>query len=268
MHFKKITTAMLLAVILITSTACGNDISFDKDVYNNENQPVTETPQLTETVEVSGPSGEPASKDYGYSTMFESDLEQFRLPQIGDTVVTLTTNYGDISVLMFPEAAPRTVENFVTHADDDYYDGVIFHRVMNDFMIQGGDPTGTGRGGESIWGGKFEDEFNDHYFPFRGALAMANSGAATNGSQFFIVQTSSYNNQWDTVMADYGFEAAMIEAHKTLGGTAHLFNKHTVFGQVVKGIEVVDAIAAVKVGTADKPVEDVVIEDVVVTIVE
>lgn len=268
MYFKKITAAMLVAVILVTSTACGNDKTFVKDVYNKENQPVTETPQVTETIEVSAPSGEPATKDYGYSTMFESDLAQFRLPQIGDTVVTLTTNYGDISVLMFPEAAPKTVENFVTHADNDYYDGIIFHRVMNDFMIQGGDPTGTGRGGESIWGGKFEDEFNDHYFPFRGALAMANSGAATNGSQFFIVQASTYSDQWDTVMAEYGFEDAMIEAHKALGGTPHLFNKHTVFGQVVKGMEFVDAIAAVKVGTADKPTEDVVIEDVVVTIVE
>ncbi len=228
MYFKKISTAMLMAAILVTSTACGNDVTFVKDTYNN-NQPVTEavgeTPGVTETIEVSAPSGEPATKDYGYSTMFESDLVQFRLPQIGDTVVTLTTNYGDISILMFPEAAPKSVENFVTHAIDDYYDEIIFHRVMNNFMIQGGDPTGTGRGGESIWGSKFEDEFNDDYFPFRGALAMANSGAATNGSQFFIVQASTYGEQWDSAMAEYGFESAMIDAHKTLGGTPHLFNK-------------------------------------------
>lgn len=264
MLFKKITKAFILSATLLMVTACGNDFT----IANNTTTVNTEKNTLEESKEVFHISGQAATKDYGYATMFNSDLAQFRLPQIGDTVVTIVTNYGDISLLMFPEAAPKTVENFVTHGENDYYDGLIFHRVINNFMIQGGDPTGSGRGGESIWGNPFEDEFDDHYFPYRGALAMANSGAASNGSQFFIVQASSYNSEWDTAMLDYGMDQAMIEAHKALGGTPHLFNKHTVFGQVVKGMDIVDTIATAEVGTSDKPVEDIVIQDMLITIVE
>lgn len=259
MHYKKIMTPLVLAASLMLMTACSNEVIFSTPIDTSETSQ-TEAQTLL--------SGEASTKDYGYTTMFESDLPQFRRPQIGDIVVTLVTNYGEISLLMFPEVAPKAVENFITHGEESYYDGIIFHRVIKDFMIQGGDPTGTGRGGESIWGQPFEDEFDDLYFPFRGALAMANSGAGTNGSQFFIVQTSSYNSEWDAAMLDYGFDPAMIEAHKSLGGTPHLFNKHTVFGQVVKGMDVVDTIANVKVGSSDKPVEDVVIEEVTMTEIE
>ena len=103
---------------------------------------------------------------------------QLRKPQAGDITATMKTTMGEIQILLFPDAAPKAVENFTTHAKNGYYDGLIFHRVIPDFMIQGGDPTGTGMGGESIWGKHFEDEFSPDYHNLRGALSMANAGPA------------------------------------------------------------------------------------------
>jgi peptidyl-prolyl cis-trans isomerase B (cyclophilin B) len=143
----------------------------------------------------------------------------------------LHTNQGDISVELFDADAPKTVENFKKLAGDDFYNGVIFHRVIKDFMIQGGDPTGTGTGGP---GYTFEDEFNQHKVE-RGALAMANAGPGTNGSQFFIVTT---------------------------GAAPHLDGKHTVFGKVTSGMDAVDSIEGTPTGARDKPVDDAVIERV------
>ena len=146
----------------------------------------------------------------------------------------LQTNHGAIELKLYPDAAPKTVENFVKLAKDGFYDGVIFHRVIPDFMIQGGDPTGTGSGGP---GYSFEDEFNEHKVE-RGALAMANAGPNTNGSQFFIVTT---------------------EAASWLDG------KHTVFGSVTSGMDVVDKISELPRDARDKPHDDVVIESVSVS---
>jgi peptidyl-prolyl cis-trans isomerase B (cyclophilin B) len=142
---------------------------------------------------------------------------------------TMHTNHGPIEIELHDEDAPKTVENFRKLASDGFYDGVIFHRVIRDFMIQGGDPTGTGTGGP---GYTFEDEINDHKI-VRGALAMANAGPNTNGSQFFIVTTE---------------EAPWLDG------------KHTVFGKVVSGMETVDAIEAQPTDARDKPVEDATIE--------
>jgi peptidyl-prolyl cis-trans isomerase B (cyclophilin B) len=145
------------------------------------------------------------------------------------STATLQTNHGPIEIELFEGEAPKTVENFRKLAGDEFYNGVIFHRIIPDFMIQGGDPTGTGTGGP---GYTFEDEFNDHPVE-RGALAMANAGPNTNGSQFFIV---------------------------TADACPWLDGKHTVFGRVNDGMDVVDTIAQVQTGAADRPVEDVVIE--------
>jgi cyclophilin family peptidyl-prolyl cis-trans isomerase len=147
------------------------------------------------------------------------------------TTGTLHTNKGAIEFELFDADAPKTVENFVKLARETFYDGVVFHRVIPDFMIQGGDPTGTGRGGP---GYTFEDEFNDNKV-VRGALAMANAGPNTNGSQFFIV---------------------------TAEATPWLDGKHTVFGRVTNGMDVVDEIANVDTDANDKPREDVTIERV------
>ncbi len=180
----------------------------------------------------------------------------------GDCVAVMKTNMGDIKIKLFPEVAPKTVENFTTHAKNGYYNGLIFHRVIKDFMIQGGDPLGTGIGGESIWGHSFEDEFDPKLHNLRGALSMANSGPNTNGSQFFIVQASSVPDGMIDQMKDIpsAFPADTVEAYEKMGGTPWLDFRHTVFGQVVEGMDVVDAIANVKVGGADKPIDDVIIE--------
>lgn len=187
---------------------------------------------------------------------------QTAAPQAGDTVAVMHTNKGDISIRLFPEQAPKAVENFTTHAKNGYYDGLIFHRVIKDFMIQGGDPTGTGCGGESIFGKSFADEFSPLLHNLRGALSMANSGPNTNGSQFFIVQASTVPDGMIPQMKELGqqaFPTEIIDAYEQLGGTPWLDYRHTVFGQVYAGMETVDAIAEVAVGAGDKPVADVVI---------
>lgn len=186
---------------------------------------------------------------------------QLDLVNVKGPKATIKTNHGEIVIQLFPEQAPKTVENFVGLAKKGYYDGVIFHRVINDFMIQGGDPTGTGMGGESIWGAPFEDEFSNELFNIRGALSMANAGPATNGSQFFIVQNQNVPAQMAGQMEAAGYPKEIITAYEN-GGTPWLDYRHTVFGQVTSGMDVVDEIAAVERDMADKPKEDVVIETV------
>ncbi|WP_368234397.1 peptidylprolyl isomerase [Anaerotruncus rubiinfantis] len=218
----------------------------------------------------------------------------------GLPVATIETNEGVIKIRLFPEQAPKAVENFMTHAKNGYYDGLTFHRVINEFMIQGGDPTGTGTAGESIWGDDFTDEFSYIAHNFRGSLSMANRGSNTNGSQFFIVQRNPaaiseeerqkyiammYQNLFEGKVALYQEEVGKAQAagkseeevqamvnelnaklteeanqgipesfaaqmepvlarYEELGGTPHLDYKHTVFGYVIEGMDVVDKIAA------------------------
>lgn len=176
----------------------------------------------------------------------------------------IKTNRGDITVQLFPELAPKTVKNFIELAKKGYYDGVIFHRVIPDFMIQGGDPTGTGMGGESIYGESFEDEFSRELFNLRGALSMANSGPNTNGSQFFIVNNENVPANMLDQLEGAGFPAEIIEAYKG-GGTPWLDFRHTVFGHVIDGMTTVDEIANVQRGPQDRPVHNVVIEKVEVS---
>lgn len=162
----------------------------------------------------------------------ESTTDQKRCVQAGDTVAKMTTNHGEIWIRLTPDTTPKTVENFVGLSERGAYNGLIFHRVIPKFMIQGGDPLGTGTGGESIWGGEFEDEFSADLKNIRGSISMANRGANTNTSQFFI-------NQAENSFLDF---------------------KHTVFGQVVSGMRVVDEIANVEKGAQDKPKEDVTMD--------
>ena len=190
-------------------------------------------------------------------------MNQLSLPAAGDLVAIMHTNRGDISIRLFPDHAPKAVENFTTHAQNGYYDGIVFHRVIKDFMIQGGDPTATGCGGESIWGHNFKDEFCPELHNIRGALSMANAGPGTNGSQFFIVQADQVHPSLLQQMKDprlaESFPAETVAAYEQVGGTPHLDFRHTVFGQVYAGMDVVDAIANVATNGADKPLEDVVI---------
>ncbi len=191
---------------------------------------------------------------------------QLSLPQKGDLIAIMTTNAGVIKFKLFPQEAPKTVENFTTHAKNGYYEGVIFHRVIKDFMIQGGDPTGTGRGGESIWGKSFPDEFDISLHNLNGALSMANAGPNTNGSQFFIVQASSVDSgllsQMEQIGERGGFTDDVISNYKAVGGTPWLDFKHSVFGQVFEGMDIVNSIADKRVDMLDKPFEDVVIKKI------
>lgn len=171
---------------------------------------------------------------------------------------TIKTNMGDIKLALFREQAPKTVDNFIGLSKEGKYYNVIFHRVINGFMIQGGDPTGTGMGGESIYGKSFEDEFSNELFNIRGALSMANAGPNTNGSQFFIVQAKNIPDEMFDQMKEAGYPEEIIEAYKE-GGTPWLDHRHTVFGQVISGMDVVDKIAAVETTFGDKPKDDVVI---------
>ncbi|MBP1048501.1 peptidylprolyl isomerase [Enterococcus sp. BWM-S5] len=196
--------------------------------------------------------------------LFVSEFPQLNLEEVKGPKATIKTNRGDIKIQLFPEQAPKSVQNFVELAKKGYYDGVIFHRVIPDFMIQGGDPTGTGMGGESIYGEKFEDEFSKDVFNLRGALSMANAGPNTNGSQFFIVNKQDIPANMMGQLEGAGFPSEIIEAYKG-GGTPWLDFRHTVFGHVIDGMTVVDEIAGVQRDAQDRPTFDVVIDSVEIT---
>lgn len=190
--------------------------------------------------------------------------------QDGEEIAVMETSLGVIKRCFFHEQAPLAVENFLTLAKEGYYDGVTFHRVIADFMIQGGDPTGTGSGGKSIYTdvagnrGYFQDEFSDRLFNFRGALSMANSGSNSNGSQFFIVQAPQLREGQKESMKNNGVDKQAIAKYEEEGGAPWLDGQHTVFGQVIEGMDVVDAIAAVATDENDRPLEDVTILSVTV----
>ncbi|WP_066068009.1 peptidylprolyl isomerase [Neobacillus soli] len=179
-----------------------------------------------------------------------------------EKLVEMVTSMGTIKIKLFPEYAPKAVENFVKHGEEGYYDGLIFHRVIKDFMIQGGDPNGNGTGGESIYGSPFEDEFSNNLFNLRGALSMANSGANTNGSQFFIVQSTSLDPSMKAELEKAGYPKEIIDAYDKNGGTPWLDHHHTVFGQVIDGMDIVDKIGNTPVGAQDKPEKDVIIKKI------
>ena len=197
--------------------------------------------------------------------MVEKELHfpQVEIEAVEGPIATIKTNHGDMRIKLFPDHAPKTVANFIALSKDGYYDGVIFHRIIKDFMIQGGDPTGTGMGGESIYGESFEDEFSEELYNVRGALSMANAGPNTNGSQFFIVQNQHLPYSKKEI-ARGGWPEPIAEIYAEQGGTPHLDRRHTVFGQLADeaSYEVLDAIAGVETGAMDKPVEDVVIETI------
>lgn len=236
MIMRKIPLLLLTVLLLVVLSACGT---------GSDNG---------QTNEVNGAS-DPEEKlidDYPQLSTKVADNEE---------VVVMNTTLGPIKFKLFPEIAPKTVENFLTHAKEGYYEGVIFHRVMDEFMIQGGDPTGTGAGGESIYGDSFEDEFSESVFHFRGALAMANAGRNTNGSQFFIVQKTgvdeaSLNQDKELVYTD-----EIRQAYEEMGGTPHLDHAHTVFGQVIEGMDTVDKIARAEANQT-RPIDDIVIESI------
>lgn len=243
MKHKKLFLTMSMAATLLFAAGCTSNSS---DTASSSTKESTEKTTETSTVE-------------------SIDLNSLELPQLNTEVadnedlVEMVTTKGTIKIKLFPELAPKAVENFMTHAKDGYYDGVTFHRVIQDFMIQGGDPDGNGTGGESIWGEGFETEISNQLYNIRGALSMARTqDPNSNGSQFFIVQNS--DDMHDGLLKD-DYPQAIIDAYKN-GGYPSLDGEYTVFGQVVEGMDVVDAIAAVETDSSDKPTEDVKIEKI------
>ncbi len=208
------------------------------------------------------------------------DLPQLQPVDRDDTIAVMNTNQGNIVVRLFPEYAPLAVENFVTLANEGYYDGVTFHRTINDFVIQGGDPTATGMGGESIYGKDFDNEITPMLHHFPGALAMANAGPNTNGSQFYIVESDSLsiseeetlnefkNNPYEMplagIFAEQLYSPATVDAYIANGGLPALDYGYTVFGQVIdqESFNTVSKIAEVKTDKNDKPLEDVIINSI------
>ena len=282
---KRIISMLLITALLLTLAACGGSAADTKAAHVLDNQdPLVPMDQLSPVKN---------SQKLGY---------QLEEPAKGEEIAVMTMKTGEvIKIRFFPDEAPKAVYNFKLHAIQGYYDGLTFHRVMENFMIQGGSPDGTGTDGVSVWDQDFEDEFASNLVNIDGSLSMANRGPTTNGSQFFIVQCGTpmtendamaYQFQWtvnklqreiDLAPADQAqavLEQAQgklngyqqnglsqelldeyqpaVQRYKEVGGTPHLDYKHTVFGQVTEGMEVVDAIAAVATDPQDnKPLEDV-----------
>lgn len=206
------------------------------------------------------------------------NLDKVPLPQLSNKVadneseVRVSTTMGDITIKLFNQYAPLAVENFLTHAKAGYYNDTIFHRVINHFMIQGGDPKGDGSGGTSIWhdkdtsidsGNGFKNEISTSLYNIRGALSMANAGPDTNGSQFFINQNNSNQTQ---KLDKNNYPTKIVQAYKH-GGNPSLDGSYTVFGQVIAGMAVVDKIAAQKVkasGEGSTPVDPVKITGITI----
>lgn len=245
---KKILLVTIISVLFLSGCGKANSTQIEKEQIKDSS-----STQIT-------PSKNEVSKEVNY---------QFALPKKGDEKAIIKTSLGNITIRFFPNESPKAVENFIEHSKKEYYKGVLFHRVINNFMIQTGDPTGIGSGGESIWGKPFDDELSDKLHYFRGAVVMANSGANTNGSQFFIVQNPTVDSNFDGMMAYNKFSSELIKQYKSKGGSPHLepgfsdqasggvSTGYTILGQVIEGMDIVDKIAKVDVDNSSKPKTDV-----------
>lgn len=243
---KKYVFSCVVAVLLSVSMGCGTNNGNDTGGTSSATATPSATTAPTEEVII--------------TPVPDSGEDQLAAPTSADITAAIhIKDYGVIKVKFFPKAAPKAVENFITHAKDGYYDGLTFHRVIDDFMIQGGDPTGTGGGGESIWGSEFENELAENLAPIRGALCMANAGPDTNGSQFFIVQKKSDSSE---LMSSIEMSEKQKDLLEKNGGTPWLVGGYTVFGQVYEGLDIVDMISAVQTDSSDKPTSDVIIEKI------
>lgn len=265
---KKIITAMLLIALTAGMNACGSENTTTTETTNSANS--TNSP-TTANIQENSTIGDNNFMDY-------ASFDNFKEPNEGDEIIVMTIkDYGVVKIRLFPDLVPKAVENFVTHAKNGYYDGLTYHRIVSEFMIQGGDPMGLGIGGESIWGGKFDSGMTDRLHHFTGALAYANSGStATSGSQFYIVVnkplTQTEINQY--VQAGYSFDDETIAKYKEVGGAPFLDGgifggqyAYTVFGQVYEGQNIIETISKVETtpnssNEKSSPVTPVIIESI------
>ena len=266
MKKRKLLTVLLAGVLLLAGCAGGQSTTPPATAQPEETEPPAPLEETPSAPLFTGPVS----------------LIQSQPPQSGDPIAVMETNMGTIRIRLFPQYAPLTVENFIGLAQQGFYDGIIFHRVIENFMIQGGCPYGMGTGGMSIFLDEndnpqsFVDEPHEAVWNFRGALSMANSGPNTNMSQFFIVQNSDplAEDAFD-ILRNFGFPDEVIHYYSQVGGTPHLDglipsphggppSLHTVFGHVIEGMDVVDAIASVQTIPGDRPAQDVVIISVTI----
>ena len=249
--YKKLIAAVFCMAIAATSFAsCGKDDSGSTN--SNDTQNTTASAETTEA-----------------PTVENVDIANFTAPEKGDTIIEMKIkDYGTVKFRLFSEYADKGVQNFVELAKQGYYDGLKFHRVIQDFMIQGGDPLGTGTGGESIWGEKFDGGTDPHLIHVSGALAYANSGGtSTDGSQFYVVTGTKYSDEDLDSLAKSGcvFSDNAKEMYKSVGGAPWLDGNYTVFGQVIDGLDVIFKIQNVSVDPQNsKPYRDVIMESVTV----
>lgn len=255
-----ITFIIIAAVILLD----------DGSKKGEENVNTTKTGKSATTNQTSNTVEQKEEENFDYVAAAEKQMAE---PAAGETIAVMhVKDFGDITFKFFDDKAPKAVENFLTHTKDGYYNGVKFHRVMEEFMIQGGDPTGNGTGGESIWGKGFAEEIDESLVPYRGALCMASTGYGKSslGSQFFIVQANA-TNEMKNALSQYGYPEGLIDAYSQYGGYLSLYGMYTVFGQVVDGMDVVDKIVKVEknlseTGELSVPVNDVIIESIEVKV--
>lgn len=227
---------------------------------------------VIESVKVSRYNGEELKwyiSDYDFEDPEDAEPVNFTAPEKGDDIVVMKLkDYGTVKFRLFPEYAPQGVENFTELVKSGYYDGLTFHRIISDFMIQGGDPNGDGTGGESTWGGKFDGGKYYNLIHAAGAVAYANSGStSTNGSQFYIVTGEVYDDaDFDELASkNYFYRDKVKDVYKTAGGTPFLDGGYTVFGQVIDGLDVIFEVQNVQTdATTSKPLEDVIIESAVI----
>lgn len=226
---KTISVLVLLCLSMFLFTGCGNK--------NTEPDPVTPV---------------------------VSPLYQLNTPKAGDTVVVIYTSKGTIAAVLYPEAAPKTVKNFINLCDSGYYDGVLLHKAIADFCIQMGDPTGKGDGGESYNGRGLENEFHDLLHNFTGALGMATGTDGLNHSQFYIVAGAPISDEYIAALKNGGYSQEVIDAYIELGGQPSLDYVYTVFGQVYEGLDIVKQISQVDTDKYNRPEKDIIIDSMYV----
>ncbi len=210
------------------------------------------------------------SSDGNSVTLPDAEIRNFEMPEVGEKIAVITVkDYGEIKIKLFADAAEKGVENFTGLADMGYYDELIFHRIIPNFMIQGGDPKGNGTGGKSIWGDKFDGGVPEGLYHFSGAVAYANSGStATDGSQFYIVNTpegyldSTCEELMSYDISKYNWPQNVIDMYNENGGTPFLDGSYTVFGQVFEGLDIVRELGNVETDENDKPLKQVQMESV------
>lgn len=243
---KRILSVLVLISLLFVS--CGNE---KKQTTELPEGPIVTDKTISEKINKESLGEEMYNKA-------STNLLAFSPMREGEEIAVMETSLGTIKIRLFDSVAPKAAENFREHCRNGYYEGIIFHRVIKDFMIQGGDPTGTGTGGESIWGKDFVDEFDMKALNFTGSISMANSGSNTNGSQFFINNCPSISSSILSQLKTNGWPEEAVAVYEKIGGNPHLDGRHTVFGYVIEGMDVVDKISKVETSN-DRPIENVTI---------